>query len=288
MPNSSGDAPPAPNLESYTNNGNGTVTDDVTGLMWQQTPAGDAGAYPTFSWAAAPGYCASLALASHQDWRLPTLIELLSIVDDAVNGPSINTTYFPGTPSTSFWSSTPTAASSGTGSWSVDFSYGEPNISAPVNAFAVRCVRGGASPFASSPGPAPPGRYTTTGSGAATTVYDTKTGLTWLQTVPASMYTSGLASTAGTAQNYCATLGVGGTGWRLPTVRELATLVDYSQTGAAAAMIDAAYFPSTPSGYFWSTTSAPWLPSYGKLLDFGHGYFNVYADSSSYSVRCVR
>ena len=95
MPNDQADVTAgAPNLESYTDNGDGTVTDNVTGLMWQQTvPTG------TYTWAQAVAYCPTLTLADHSDWRLPSRIELVSIVDLGVtSGPMINSTYFPSTP----------------------------------------------------------------------------------------------------------------------------------------------------------------------------------------------
>jgi len=66
----------APNLESYTDNGDGTVTDNVTGLMWQQVVS-----TTTYNWAQALAYCPKLTLAGHSDWRLPSRIELVSIVD---------------------------------------------------------------------------------------------------------------------------------------------------------------------------------------------------------------
>ena len=68
---------------------------------------------------------------------------------------------------------------------------------------------------------APSGRYTIT----AGTVYDTKTKLTWQQPGPSATYTWAAAKT------YCAGLGssLGGTGWRLPTIKELQTIVDNSK-----------------------------------------------------------
>jgi len=93
----------APNLESYTDNHDGTVTDNVAGLMWQQTvPTG------TYTWSQAVAYCPTLKLAGHSDWRLPSRIELVSIVDLGVtSGATINATYFPSTPAGWFWSSSP-------------------------------------------------------------------------------------------------------------------------------------------------------------------------------------
>jgi len=94
MPNSQADVTAgAPNLESYTDNGDGTVTDNVTGLMWQQVVPS-----ATYTWANAVAYCPTLALAGHSSWRLPSRIELESIVDFGQSSPSINGTYFPSTP----------------------------------------------------------------------------------------------------------------------------------------------------------------------------------------------
>lgn len=62
------------NAFSYTDNGDGTVTDNVTGLTWQQTP--DSGHY---SWTEAHDYCESLELGDMDDWRMPSLKELFSI-----------------------------------------------------------------------------------------------------------------------------------------------------------------------------------------------------------------
>jgi hypothetical protein len=113
MPNSPVDVEAgAPNMESYAA-GAGVVTDDVTGLVWQQTPtADDGGTFPVFAQAGAITYCAPLNLAGQEDWRLPTVIELASILDYNVQspGPTINQAAFPGTPGgegSSFWTSTP-------------------------------------------------------------------------------------------------------------------------------------------------------------------------------------
>ena len=65
---------PAP---AYQDNGDGTVTDRHTGLMWQKTP--DLANKSTFAQAAA-GVKKS-RLAGHADWRLPTIKELYSLID---------------------------------------------------------------------------------------------------------------------------------------------------------------------------------------------------------------
>ena len=128
---------------------------------------------------------------------------------------------------------------------------------------------------ASADANAPAGRYTTSGG----TGYDTKTRLTWQQAVAPGTYTWAGAKT------YCAGLNLGGTGWRLPTAKELQTIVDDSQTNPA---IDTTVFPSTPSDYFWSSSPLAGSSSNAWVVyfDYGHGYNRVV--SSPYLVRCVR
>lgn len=83
----------------YTNNANGTVTDNRTGLIWQQAlqPA-------TYTYATAVTYCANLTLGGNSNWRLPEISELQSIYDPC------STTFFDpiftGTRTTWLWSNT--------------------------------------------------------------------------------------------------------------------------------------------------------------------------------------
>jgi hypothetical protein len=136
MPNGQADVSSgAPNPQSLTDNQNGTVTDAVTGLMWQQ------GFGPsTYTWAQAPSYCTGLSLAGHTDWRLPTYVELFSLDDFSRSDPSINPTLFPDTPTDLFWSSTPLTGSPGE-AWVVTLYYGGSDGNSTTNANDVRCVR---------------------------------------------------------------------------------------------------------------------------------------------------
>jgi hypothetical protein len=122
---------------------------------------------------------------------------------------------------------------------------------------------------------APAGRYTTTGG----TVYDTKTKLTWQQTVAPVTYTWAGAKT------YCAGLNLGGTGWRLPTVKELQTIVDDSRTNPP---IDATAFPSTPAGTFWSSSPLAGSSSGAWDVRFDSGRTEAPSVSLTLCVRCVR
>jgi hypothetical protein len=108
------------------------------------------------------------------------------------------------------------------------------------------------------------------------TVYDIKTKLTWQQTVPSTKYAWADAKT------FCAGLG---TGWRLPTMKELQTIVDGSRF---APSMYKPLFPLAPGDNHWSSTPSVSAPSSAWGVDFGVG-FAAYSDASSMChVRCVR
>jgi hypothetical protein len=86
---------------AYINNGDGTVTDTVTSLMWQQTAPTNA-----MSWEEALSYCEMLNIGNYSDWRLPTIKELRSLADYNRYNPAIDTTYFPDANSSFYWSAT--------------------------------------------------------------------------------------------------------------------------------------------------------------------------------------
>jgi formylglycine-generating enzyme required for sulfatase activity len=126
-------------LDHLLINGDGTVTDTDTGLMWQQGTSPE-----SMTWEAALTYSEGLSLAGYDDWRLPTLRELESIVDYGRSYPSIDTTAFPSAVSSEYWSSTASAFSSGN-AWCVYFSNGPVVDRNKASAYAVRAVRGGTS-----------------------------------------------------------------------------------------------------------------------------------------------
>jgi hypothetical protein len=77
-------------INNFMDNGDGTVTDSATGLMWQKADDGI-----LRNWENALLYCENLSLADHSDWRLPNAKELQSIVDynrspDFTNSPAID------------------------------------------------------------------------------------------------------------------------------------------------------------------------------------------------------
>ena len=127
---------------SFYDNDNGTVSDSVTTLMWQQ---GDGQNSSDRTWEDALDYCENLSLGGHSDWRLPNVRELESIVDWDRYNPAINTIYFPGCRSSYYWSGSIDAVNSGL-AWHVDFYNGAvTGYNYEVYDYYVRCVRGGPS-----------------------------------------------------------------------------------------------------------------------------------------------
>lgn len=134
---------PAEGTTSFTDNGNGTVTDSATNLIWQKCSNGQnttdcTGTATTVTWANAITYCNGLSLAS-KTWRLPNRNELQSIVDYTVFNPSINTTAFPSTLfDSSYWSSTSLTLYANVGI----FVYGSVGSAQKSFLRYVRCVSG--------------------------------------------------------------------------------------------------------------------------------------------------
>ena len=145
-----------PAWAAFTDNGDGTITDTSTGLVWDKcsrgqvwdntTPPGTCtGAASTHSWAAALAEATASYGASHRgqaDWRLPNRTELESLVKIDAHSPAIDGTYFPATPSSWYWTST-THAPNPDGAWNVDFNDGYSYADRQASDYHVRLVRSG-------------------------------------------------------------------------------------------------------------------------------------------------
>jgi hypothetical protein len=107
-----------PSEGRFVDNQDGTVTDNCTGLMWQKDTGNDGNG---LDWCAALTYCENLELAGHDDWRLPNVRELQSIVDYGRFDPAISPVF--GALSSFYWSSTSLEGASGI-AWIVRFSIG--------------------------------------------------------------------------------------------------------------------------------------------------------------------
>jgi Protein of unknown function (DUF1566)/IPTL-CTERM motif len=157
----------APVHAALNPNGDGTVTDTTTGLIWDQCAYGFTGATCTGSaalkvdWPTALGMAISanaLNYKGNNDWRLPNVKELASIVDLSRVNPAIDVTAFPNTPSplegtlqnptAYFWSST-VSTNGAIEAWFVEFKTGFSKWLPLENSLPayVRLVRGGGQAF---------------------------------------------------------------------------------------------------------------------------------------------
>jgi hypothetical protein len=141
---------------NYQDNGNGTISDLRTGLTWEKKT--DANVNEVYTWLGAFAYVAELnamnggaGFGGHNDWRLPNVRELLSIVDYGVYYPSIHPIFGPTAGRLSyvmFWSSTSWAGQPETGAWGVNFRDSSEDLAGMLpfgktSALRVRAVRGG-------------------------------------------------------------------------------------------------------------------------------------------------
>ena len=117
---------------SFTDNGDETVTDSTTGLVWQKS-------YVNKTWENALSYCEGLELAGHTDWRLPNKNELESLINHDKIYPASD---FPAMPSSgAFWSST--SYQGGGDAYYLEFGTGIPGDTEKNVKAGVRCVRAG-------------------------------------------------------------------------------------------------------------------------------------------------
>ena len=114
-----------------------TVKDNDTGLIWQDNH--DAKTIKR-DWQGAKEYCQELTLAGYDDWRLPTIKELQSIVDIKRYKPAIKKT-FKYVASMYYWSSSKDV-SDVKFAWGVYFGDGNTNGNTRSSECFVRCVRG--------------------------------------------------------------------------------------------------------------------------------------------------
>ncbi|MGE0087748.1 MAG: DUF1566 domain-containing protein [Desulfococcaceae bacterium] len=292
------------------------VRDNVTGLIWEVKQNKDGvknytnphDADNTYTWydsspATNGGYAGTAgdgtdtedfinainaaSLGGYSDWRMPSREELRSIVDYSLPypGPTINTSYFPNTVSNGYFSST-TYASDTNFVWTVLllYQYGGYGTIYPSNkSFSgiVRAVRSGKS--------APTPRFTDHGDGS---VSDTMTGLMWEQkTDDGGLRDKDNTYTWQQGLDYCNNLTLAGhSDWRLPTIKELASLDDLSQYNPA---IDPVFRIYTGSFYYWSSTSYVALPSdrgtsFAWQIYNGADCYVSKSDSHGRYVRAVR
>lgn len=210
----------APTSDIYviTNGANGaTVKDTTTGLVWQDTTSGQ-----KYDFDGAAAYCNALVYDGASDWRMPTRIEAISIMsvtpvlgESATSGPA----FTPITASCT-WTASRTPGST-LQAFSISSAAVDPLENTSANC-AARCVRGG------SPLGAPVAKQYILD---ATTVSDPVTSLVWERNPP---LTTGPLAAAG-ARCKALSIGTPPRTMRLPSFKELASIVDETRTSPASA-----------------------------------------------------
>ena len=137
-------------LSSFIDNGNSTVTDNTTGLMWEQKTDDGSSRDKDIkrTWNESLQYCEDLVLGGYSDWRLPTSREQERIVDTGKSNPAVDTQFFPNTQNAIYWSGTSCAGCHKFKALSIDYSDGEMYFGVKYRDGVYgenyeRCVRGG-------------------------------------------------------------------------------------------------------------------------------------------------
>jgi hypothetical protein len=258
-----------PHPMSFTAEGE-TVRDAVTGLVWEKTPIAQ-----TMTWQAALDYCTQKG----DGFSLPTRIELTSIVDNTQSGAKVGSPLFVFQPKAGWtWASTPWVVNSRKTvdpplSWFINLSQGDSNNSLSqlaASAYA-RCVRVPQTQQLAT------AHYTV----ASGTVRDNYTGLTWQQAHSADTptFTSAQAAVHCTQQ---------GAGWRLPSLNELASVVDDVPSGNVSPAVDHVAFPGlSKDQWYWSASPHGTSTTEQWMLNFMDGFTKHQPTSTLGIALCV-
>ncbi len=296
--------PPNPR---FTDNGNGTVSDRLTGLQWVKDPLDEFGQYNTKTWASAVEKCYTLTdeegdpFAGYDDWRLPTILELSTLFDYDFHSPAKPS----GCPlimpvNATFWSSTLYAITTNDAAWGFvtkdgllnfnGLSYNQfywpvreedvANAKAPVQKTGAKYSFQDGDDGDIQPGVAwPASRFTDNSDG---TVLDNLTGLEWIKD-PHALPGNANSLNWSNSINLCEELTYADhSDWRLPNVVELRGIVDFSRHEPA--LTENHPFVNIKSGnydYYWTSTTSPRLTEQAYFLRFkGGGYSSISAKNN--------
>lgn len=185
-------------------------------------------------------YCSNIRTGGYDDWRLPTIKELVSVADYNIFEPTFSRKFFPGVPTipSGYWA-TPEGTGHAMSGWHVGFDghiMGQPADATKM----TRCVRGDnltafdKNDFVDN---------------KDNTVTDRVTKLVWQQT------DDNVKKDYKTAKKYCKNLELGGrSDWRLPHLKELVSVMDFNKFRPA---MDEKFFKDIKPEFYWSSTLDP-------------------------------
>ncbi|MDD5654370.1 MAG: DUF1566 domain-containing protein [Candidatus Omnitrophica bacterium] len=258
------------------------LKDNNTGLIWEiksscQNELNFQG--NKYTWDEANDFIVQLnkrGYGGFSDWRLPNREELRSIVDYNGNIPAADKKYFPDILPEFYWSGDinkkePIFA------WGIYFAYGCAICYLRNFSYCVRAVRAGYSrDFGSLE------RYNFKDNGDGT-VSDLNTGLMWQKDESPNLNWE-------EALKYCQELSLAGhKDWRLPTIRELPTILDLSFKDGAWFFKE--FFPNTqtaPLGFYWASTTYGDTFGWGENFQFGYDGYYAGKKEGRYPFRPVR
>jgi hypothetical protein len=296
--NASGQSGVASNITiSVAASSTGTYKDTATGLVWKNCLEGQTwdsglatctGTPAVYNLSQAATFNTSpITYAGISDWRMPTIRELMTLVDDTLISPATSSTLFPATPAyATLW--TGSLGASATVAWYVAFNRGTAHLDGFAGSRAVRLVSGSSSlPLFSTSRPTTD--YKDLGNG---TVTHSPTNLMWQRcligqtwngttcTGSAELFTWSQASQMPSSNNFASY-----TDWRVPTQKELLSLVDYSVSNPA---INSTIFPNNGNSVVWSKTAFAGNSSFQWLVSFANGDNLLNLPGDAYAVRLVR
>lgn len=271
----------------YQDNGDGTVTDLVTGLMWQQTPTQDV------TWSTAVDGADDVTTGGYDDWRLPTIKELYSLIlfsgetgySAASSTPYIETSLFDFSygneaagerfMDAQYWSATEylgTTINGAPTAFGVNFADGRikgyPTSFKTADALYVR----GNPDYGTN-------AFIDNGDG---TITDAATGLMWTAT------DSGYGMPWDEALTYAETLTTAGyTDWRLPNAKELQSIVEYNRAPDPITPTDTNTGPAIDPVFSLTNIGTASAPEYPYVwtgtthVEGGHGTQAVYLSFGS-------
>ncbi len=261
---------------------NEIVTDHITNLVWQDNSdvtntkpwvvqaSFESKAYTDTFGNTANTYCSDLVLNSQTDWRVPTIEELSTIIDYTQEDNAIFST-FKYLATTQYWTNTSRSGFNNY-AWYINFTDGSTNV-AFKNVFnSLRCVRG---------------------NELSVPDYLNKSSIIIIDRTHELMWQNNYSENIAELEwqdsvDYCESLTLNTfSDWRLPTINELKTIIDYSENNPSINSL----FSEISLEDYWSSTvvvgtsSNIWLVSFGAE---GGKIYNQKSRSLKYIARCVR